>query len=274
MLGTIFPTRPKLWAMLWSISEITNPQSESVQGGSRRPTSLIFLLQKGQEERTGSHNPASQLFPLLPSQRSSSSEVAPWLLEFYLALNWLFKLTEPKPERITRGQLLWLFPFISSFFQAQIATQGGSRIQAGRSPARVLPLGQRTNSSRGGRVRSGPGARPQPRAGINPPSNSAKPSTTSEALPCLSLTCRAVIVQPQEMMSTVSMSDWSWNFSTVPAPKGRSPNTALVTETMDKSRWCSASQPFELLQLNLERHKFTGKGGGARLSLLPFLAWI
>lgn len=42
------------------------------------------------------------------------------------------------------------------------------------------------------------------------------------------------MVQPQEMMSTLSRSDCSWNFSTVPAPKGRSPNTALVTETMGK----------------------------------------
>ena len=81
----------------------------------------------------------------------------------------------------------------------------------------------------------GPGAPPQPGAESNPPFNSAKPSTTSEALPCLSLTSRAVMVQPQEMMSTLSWSDCSWNFSTVPAPEGRSPNTDLVTETIRKA---------------------------------------
>lgn len=81
----------------------------------------------------------------------------------------------------------------------------------------------------------GPGPARQPGAEFNPPSNSAKPSTTSDALPCLSLTSRAVMVQPQEMMSTFSRSDCSWNFSTVPAPEGRSPNTALVTEAMGKA---------------------------------------
>lgn len=91
-----------------------------------------------------------------------------------------------------------------------------------------------------GRAR-GLGPPGQPRSEFNPPSNSAKPSTTSDALPCLSLTSRAVMVQPQEMMSTFSRSDCSWNFSTVPAPEGRSPNTALVTEAMGESRGRAAA---------------------------------
>lgn len=94
-----------------------------------------------------------------------------------------------------------------------------------------------------GSVRGGPGPRLQPGTEFNPPSNSSKPSTTSEALPCLSLTSRAVMVQPQEMMSTLSWSDCSWNFSTVPAPRGRSPNTALVTETMLSSGCAAAPSP-------------------------------
>jgi hypothetical protein len=69
------------------------------------------------------------------------------------------------------------------------------------------------------------------------------------------------------MMSTLSWSDRSWNFSTVPPPEGSSPNTVLVTETIGKVQGVQLLLAVQTLAwITFGKIKFPGEGEELRLT--------